>query len=92
MQHFLVVEGDQEQPALEALDPRKRDNPVDFPPGQFLELADEDKEIMLGVRWLESQPEAVQEARALLPHPEKLTIDGMVEGSLEVEGSLDRLA
>ena len=79
MQHFLVVGSDQKKPTLEALDPKKRDNPIDLPPGQILKLADEDKKVMPGVHWLEAQPEAVQETKALLPHPEKLTLDLMTD-------------
>ena len=64
---------DQDKPALEALDPKTRDNPLNFLPEQTLELADEDRAIMPGLHWLEAQPEAVQETKALLTSPKKLT-------------------
>ena len=79
MRHFLVVGGDQEKSALEELDTKKRDNPIDLPPGQFIEIANEDQAVIPDVHWLEAQPEAVQETKALLPHPEKLTLDLMTD-------------
>ncbi len=80
MRHFLVAGSDQEKPALEALNLKKRDNLIDFSSDQsldlqLLELANEDQAITPGVHWLEAQPEAVQETKALLPHPEKLTLN-----------------